>query len=549
MITPVIEIFADLATASTPTLLFVGVGIAVLSLFNVLAFRSNLKIGVLIFVVMHAIFGVLLFLVSQYDWLVHLVVYFLPSVMLAGLVYLFTRKEKVVKNIFDVEYVMENGKKIIVNIVKGFGIYGAAGSGKTATGVRPILKHCAENNFSGIVYDYKEFELTEIVKYYYSNSKIPIYIIYPQNPDLSYRINPIHPKYLESFNDVNTIASTMINNLSESEGKGVEKFFNEAAESALAGVIWRLKVDFPDYCSLPYAISIITQKERYEDEEGRFHDELVEFLQGHPHSRLLASTFLDSAGNSRQMAAVKSSLSNALRKISTPEMFYVFSGNDFELDLNNPAHPALMCLVNNPKYEAVLSPFLATVFQCSLNQMSIRGQNQSVLLLDEFPTIKLKDFQKIPATLRSYDIATVLGLQDKIQGVITYDENRFKAIMANLSATMVGKSNDPDTAKYYERFFEIVEEQQVSFSKATSAFSSSEARMNTSVKEKPKHRAYEFRQMKPGEFFMFDSNGFSHKSMFRMLDCTPIKAKEIYDTSQTELWSQFDQILATAKRL
>ena len=63
---------------------------------------------------------------------------------------------------------------------------------------------------------------------------------------------------------------------------------------------------------------------------------------------------------------------------------------------------------------------------------------------------------RIPATLRSYNIVTLYVLQDKMQNDMMYGDKASRAILANLSYQFFGKANDPDTTKYYERFFEIV---------------------------------------------------------------------------------------------
>ena len=68
--------------------------------------------------------------------------------------------------------------------------------------------------------------------------------------------------------------------------------------------------------------------------------------------------------------------------------------------------------------------------------MSKRDQNPSLLLLDEGSTVKLPNLARIPATLRTFLTGTVWGLQDKVQGAITYDENTLKAILTNLSTKM-----------------------------------------------------------------------------------------------------------------
>src|SRR5690606_6275235 len=108
------------------------------------------------------------------------------------------------------------------------------------------------------------------------------------------------------------------------------------------------------------------------------------------------------------------------------------------------------------KYETAYSPVIATILHTITKQMSVRRRIPSFLLMEEAPTIRLLNMHRIPATLRSNDITTIYILQDKIQNDMMYGEKGSRAILSNLSYQFFGKANDPETAKYYERFFEIV---------------------------------------------------------------------------------------------
>lgn len=121
--------------------------------------------------------------------------------------------------------------------------------------------------------------------------------------------------------------------------------------------------------------------------------------------------------------------------------------------------------MNNPKYESVYAPLVALIIHTVIKQMSIRNAKPSFILLEEVFTIKLLNMHRIPATLRSYDIATIYVMQDKIQNDMLYGEKASKAILSNLSYQFFGKVNDPDTAKYYERFFELVKMETTSVNK------------------------------------------------------------------------------------
>jgi hypothetical protein len=143
----------------------------------------------------------------------------------------------------------------------------------------------------------------------------------------------------------------------------------------------------------------------------------------------------------------------------------------------------------------------------------------------------------------------VYGIQDKVQGEEVYNEITLKAIMANLSSRLMGKVNDPDTAKYYERFFEMVKEESKSINRSTSIFGAGDTRVSVGERDRVKHRAYEFFRLRPGRFFVFDDKGNDNLVQFKEIECHPVPSQPIYNYSKEELQKNFDQIINTAKQL
>jgi type IV secretory pathway TraG/TraD family ATPase VirD4 len=435
-----------------------------------------------------------------------------------------------------VRYNVEGGKPIDIDMKRGAAIFGSSGAGKSRSGFIPIFKAAMLNRLSMVNYDYKDFELVEMLNYFYHGSDIPNYTVSPARIEYSNRCNPLHPNYVNSLNDVNSLANAFMSNLGSPDGKPT--IWDGAAESAFAGVCWRLKEDYPEHCHVPMAAAVIM---------GKDPTEVLEFIRKNQYASLVGKTFLDSGISEKTLGSVAFNLSNAMRRIISPEIFHVFSGNDFDLAINKA--PAVLNVVNHPKYDTLLAPFLALVIRCSMNQMSERGRNPSILSMDEASTIKLHLMERIPALLRSYEVGTVIGMQDKIQGVDVYGENKFKAIITNLGVKLLGKVNDADTAEYYQKLFELIEVEQVSISKGSGLLANADARENVSMKEKAKHRAHEFYKLTPGHFFVFDEKGESHKVKFKAEPCEPIKSKITGNYSKTELELNFKKILDIGKSL
>ncbi len=395
---------------------------------------------------------------------------------------------------FRVKFRLLNGGLVLRNIRRGVSIIGSAGSGKTESVVYPFLKHFKEQGFSGVIHDYKDFEITEMAYPLYVNSKIPFHIISFDN--IHSRVNPIAPRYIVDEESVNEVSRVLLENLleqRESIASGSSKFFNDAVEGLLGGMIWKLKTSHSQFCTLPHLIATF----QYLDTNN-----LIRFLCSDYTSKAMASAFISGQDSERQTAGVLSTLANALKKISTQRIFMTLSADEVPLDINNPSHPSIVSIVNNPKFETAYSPVIATIMHTITKQLSKRGRNHTFMLMEEAPTIRLLNMHRIPATLRSFDISTIYVLQDKIQNDMMYGDRASKAILSNLSYQFFGKANDPDTARYYERFFELVKRPTKSISKGENFFKS-DTRITKGEREVSKIRAAEFFRLKQGEFISF----------------------------------------------
>jgi type IV secretory pathway TraG/TraD family ATPase VirD4 len=394
---------------------------------------------------------------------------------------------------FTVKLSHRSGQLRLQNIRRGISIIGAAGSGKTESVLAQLLMQCMDNGLSGVVHDYKDFELTEIAYPLLDPNKTQFYCV--SFDPIHQRVNPIAPGYLPSAEAINEMVHVLLANLLEQKEGGASgsgKFFTDAVEGLLAGMIWRLRTDYPAYCTLPHLMALYQQLTL---------ERLVAFLQASTVSRGLASAFLQGQASERQTAGVLSTLANALKKIATMRIFYVLSGDEVPLAVNQQDKPTLVSLVNNPQYESAYSPVIATIMHVITKQMAVRGAGPSFLLMEEAPTIRLHNMHRIPATLRSFDIATIYVMQDKIQNDLLYGEKAGKAILSNLSYQFFGKVNDPDTAKYYEQFFEIIKKPTRSINRSHSM--RFDTRITTGEREVAKIRANQFFRLRPGEFISF----------------------------------------------
>lgn len=439
---------------------------------------------------------------------------------------------------FQVSFATTKGNFKLDNIKRGASVIGSAGSGKTESIVYGFLKHFRKEGFCGIIHDYKDFELTEMAYPLFKDSNIPFKVI--SFDKIIHRVNPIAPRYMENEESVNEVSRVLIENLleqRESGTTGTTKFFNDAAEGLIGGLIWKLKTDYPEFCTLPHLISIY----QFLNTES-----LIRFLETNTTSRAMADAFISGKDSERQTAGVKSTLANALKRISTQRIFMALSADEVPLDINSGDNPTVISIVNNPKFETSYSPVIATIIHTITKQMSIRNSRPSFLLMEEAPTIRLLNMHRIPATLRSYNISTIYVMQDKIQNDMMYGDKASKAILGNLSYQFFGKVNDPDTAKYYERFFEVVKDPTKSVSRGHNL--DFDTRITTGEKEIPKIRADVFFRLRQGEFIAY-ADGKDKRVKFKLRRIERKLPSLAVPFSDADLEANFERIHVEARSI
>ena len=252
-------------------------------------------------------------------WAYMVICCIVPIVLLGTLWYGFLHPEgkKINHKWYQVHFKLGSGKLKLDNIKRGVSIIGAAGSGKTESVIYNLLQHFSRHGFCGIMHDYKDFELTEMAyPLFKDNTEIKFYTIAFDR--VHHKVNPIAPRYLPNEESVNEVSRVLIQNLLEQKEtvNATTQFFNDAVEGLLAGLIWKLRTDHPNYCTLPHVIatfqSMTTKK-------------LVRFLGSDRTSSSMASAFINGIESEKQTAGVKSTLANAFKKISSQKLFMVLS--------------------------------------------------------------------------------------------------------------------------------------------------------------------------------------------------------------------------------
>ena len=225
---------------------------------------------------------------------------------------------------------------ILSNPFRNIFISGGAGSGKSKSLVEPIIKTASLADYSVLLYDYESPILSQSLYFHLAQQGKDMFYINFDNLDYSNRVNPISPSILPNISYSREAATTIINNLMP-ETISKPDFWSRSSISLFQGIIWYLRNNHPKKCTLPHAISMVL----YPDTEHMI-KRISEDIEVQGVVASVYSAIQSKASN--QIAGVIGSLQNAISTLATINIFWILSGEDFTLDLNNPENPKSMAL-------------------------------------------------------------------------------------------------------------------------------------------------------------------------------------------------------------
>lgn len=345
----------------------------------------------------------------------------------------------------------------VINPFRSLLVCGSPGSGKSYFVIRHLITQHLSKGFSMFVYDFKFDDLSVITYNHFLKNKnhyatIPqFYVINFDDLTRSHRCNPLDKENMLDITDAAESARTILLGLNREWIKRQGDFFVESPINFLTAIIWYLRnYQGGDFCTLPHVIELMQVE----------YDKLFSILRTEKEIEVLINPFVNAYIHDvmEQLEGQVASAKIAMARLSSPQLYYVLSGSDFSLDINDPTAPKILCVGNNPQkiqtYGAVLSLYVNRLIKL----VNKKGKLKSSLVFDEFPTIYLNNIDNLIATARSNKVATCLGVQDLSQLKKDYGKDQADVIM-NITGNIISGQVTGETAKQLsERFGKIMQE-------------------------------------------------------------------------------------------
>ena len=338
-------------------------------------------------------------------------------------------------------------------------VLGVPGSGKSFAVVNQFIKQQIEKGFAMYVYDFKFPDLSEIAYNHLLNNqngykKVPtFYVINFDDPARSHRCNPINPAFMTDISDAYESAYTIMLNLNKTWVQKQGDFFVESPIILLASIIWYLRIyQGGKYCTFPHAIEFLNK--RYED--------IFPILTSYPELENYLSPFMDAwlGGAQDQLQGQIASAKIPLSRMISPQLYWIMSGDEFTLDINNPDEPKVLVVGNNPDRQNIYGAALGLYNSRIVKLINKKGQLKSSVIIDELPTIYFKGLDNLIATARSNKVCVLLGFQDFSQLKRDYGDKEAAVVMNTVGNIFSGQVVG-DTAKMLsERFGKVLQKRQ-----------------------------------------------------------------------------------------
>lgn len=346
------------------------------------------------------------------------------------------------------------------------------------------------------------------------------YVINFDDPAKSHRCNPLNPNFMDDISDAYEASYTIMLNLNKTWAQKQGDFFVESPIILFAAIIWFLRIyeseiyeemiiaddassqemrEFQEklqeqkYYSIGEFIEepTVTKSNSYRDINGETkkvivykikkklrgafcslphamelinipYEKLFPILTSYEELANYLSPFMNAwkGGAQDQLQGQIASAQIPITRMISPELYWVMSGNDFSLDINNPDEPKVLCVGNNPDKQNIYSAALALYNSRIVKLINKKGKQKSSVIIDELPTIFFRGLDNLIATARSNKVAVCLGFQDFSQLNRDYGDKESKAIQNTIGNIFSGQVVGETANTISQRFGKVLQQRE-----------------------------------------------------------------------------------------
>ena len=195
-----------------------------------------------------------------------------------------------------------------------------------------------------------------------------------------------------------------------------------------------------EYSDMPHVLSFL----------GRSYDQVFNILMQDDKIASLMAPFksaYENKANDQLEGMVGTLRVNAARLVS-PEAYWVFTGDDFDLKISDREHPSYLVIANDPEKEQVIGSLNALVLNRLITRVNSKGNIPVSIIVDELPTLYFHKIDRLIGTARSNKVAVTLGFQELPQLEADYGKVGMQKIITTCGNIFMGAARNKETLEW-----------------------------------------------------------------------------------------------------
>ena len=195
-----------------------------------------------------------------------------------------------------------------------------------------------------------------------------------------------------------------------------------------------------EFSDMPHVLSFL----------GRSYDQVFNILMQDDKIASLMAPFksaYENKANDQLEGMVGTLRVNAARLVS-PEAYWVFTGDDFDLKISDKANPSYLVIANDPEKEQVIGSLNALVLNRLIIRVNSKGNIPVSIIVDELPTLYFHKIDRLIGTARSNKVAVTLGFQELPQLEADYGKVGMQKIITTCGNIFMGAARNKETLEW-----------------------------------------------------------------------------------------------------
>lgn len=228
-----------------------------------------------------------------------------------------------------------------------------------------------------------------------------------------------------------------------------------------------------EFSDMPHVLSLM----------GRPYKETFDLLMMDDHIASLMAPFESAhkSGANDQLEGMVGTLRVNAARLVSPEAYWVFTGDDFDLKISDKKHPCYLVIANDPEKEQIIGTLNALVLNRLVTRVNSKGNVPVSLIVDELPTLYFHKIDRLIGTARSNKVAVTLGFQELPQLESDYGKVGMQKIITTCGNIFMGAARNKETLEWAQNDI---------FGKAkqtSRSYSINDSKVSTTISEKVDH--------------------------------------------------------------